>query len=157
MPDQTHLLSYCLGLAPQHFIQFKMYVANRINEIVSRVPAKQWRWYVATDCNPADCASRGLLPKELVEKSLWDGPPWLRQSPDQWPHRPDLTPSEELSDLRGAILVISSDSLDLCKRFSSFTKLQRVLAWCFCFYSKTPKFKCGYQASSYTQQEVSPC
>ena len=111
-------------------------MANRVNEIVSRVLAKQWR-YDATDCIPADYAS---LPKELVEKSLWwDGPPWLRQPPDQWPHRPDLTPSEELSDLREAILVISSDSLDLWKRFSSFTKLQRVLAWYFRFYSKIRK------------------
>ena len=75
-----------------------------------------------------------------MEKSLWwDGPPWLRQPPDQWPHRPDLIPSEELSDLRGTILVISSDFLDLWKRFSSFTKLQRVLAWCFHFYSKNSK------------------
>ena len=117
----------------------KVYVANRVNEIVSRVPAKQWR-YVATDCNPADCASRGLLPKELVEKSLWwDGPLWLRQSPDQWPHRPDLTPSEELTDLRGTILVICSDFWNLWKRFSSFTKLQRVLVCCFRFYSKIRK------------------
>jgi len=62
--------------------RLKVYVANHIGEIVSRVPAIQWR-YVSTTLNPADCTSKGLLPKELIEKELWwDGPPSLKLSPD---------------------------------------------------------------------------
>ena len=61
----------------------KVYVAHRVREITSKVPASKWR-YVSTDVNPAVFASRELLPQELVEKDLWrDGPPWLRLSPSQ--------------------------------------------------------------------------
>ena len=67
-----------------------VFVANRVGEVCSRIPADQWR-YVATHQNPADYASGGLFPQELLQKDLWwNGPPWLSLSPKEWPRRPDI-------------------------------------------------------------------
>ena len=36
--------------------------------------------------NPADCASRGLLPSQLMVHELWwDGPPWVSLNHREWP------------------------------------------------------------------------
>lgn len=40
----------------------------------------QWS-HVSSETNPADCASRGLQPKELSEHTLWwRGPHWLSET-----------------------------------------------------------------------------
>ena len=52
----------------------KIFVANRVEDIRSRVPATHWK-HVPTDSNPADLVSRGTMPKELLDMSLWwEGP-----------------------------------------------------------------------------------
>ena len=53
--------------SPQNF---KKFVGNRVSFILDRLPANTWR-HIPTSSNPADCASRGLLPKDLVQHSLW--------------------------------------------------------------------------------------
>ena len=45
--------------------RLKVYVANRVGDIVSNVPAIRWR-YVTTECNPADFASRGTSKERTV-------------------------------------------------------------------------------------------
>ena len=113
--------------------RLKVYVANRDGDIVSKVSAIRWR-YVTTECNPADFASRGLLPEELVRKELWwDGPPWLQSPPDQWPLRADLTPIRELPELRGIVMTISAEQQDLWAKYSSYKRLLRVCTWCLWF------------------------
>ena len=49
---------------------WKTFVTNRVADIQDFVPAPQWK-HVPTDSNPADHASRGLTPKELVCEDLW--------------------------------------------------------------------------------------
>ncbi|XP_071579890.1 uncharacterized protein [Temnothorax nylanderi] len=69
----------------QHPSHWKTFVANRVSKIQTLLPNVTWR-HVATEDNPADCASRGLLGHELVNHPLWwQGPPWLKFSPDKWP------------------------------------------------------------------------
>ena len=58
--------------------QFKTFVGNRVSHIVEFVPPDKWNHINGAE-NPADCASRGLLPSELIEHELWwRGPSWLR-------------------------------------------------------------------------------
>ena len=41
--------------------------------------------------NPADLASRGVFPQDLIVQELWwKDPPWLTDSPVQWPIRVDI-------------------------------------------------------------------
>ncbi|KAH9634892.1 hypothetical protein HF086_017191 [Spodoptera exigua] len=58
--------------------RWEKYVANRVAQINNITPATHWN-YVRSEENPADCASRGLLPSKLVEFNLWwEGPSWLK-------------------------------------------------------------------------------
>ena len=58
---------------------------NRVIKVTDCVPSSQWQ-YVATDVNPADVASRGAFPEELVSKKLWwEGPQWLTSPTAEWP------------------------------------------------------------------------
>ena len=53
-----------------------------ISHIVEIVAPDSWG-HVAGVANPADCASHGLLPSELLAHNLWwDGPLWLQLSAD---------------------------------------------------------------------------
>ena len=46
---------------------------------------------LATDVNPANAASRGVFPEELVSKKLWwEGPQWLTSPPTEWRVRLDI-------------------------------------------------------------------
>ena len=58
--------------------RFKTFVGNRISTILKLLPTRCWR-HAPTESNPADCASRGLMPKELMAYSLWwEGLQWLQ-------------------------------------------------------------------------------
>ena len=49
-------------------------VQNRVAEIWSLLPVESWR-HIHGDQNPADVASRGTTPLELLVDKLWqDGP-----------------------------------------------------------------------------------
>ena len=107
-----------------------VFVANRVRNILSRVSAEHWS-YVATDANPTDYASRGLLPRDLIKKELWwQGPPWLKQPSDQWPRRPDINLERELPELPSMVLVLQTTGNPIWRRYSSFDRLLRTMAWC---------------------------
>ena len=79
--DSTIVLNWLVG-SPCHF---KTYVSNRVSSIMELIAPDRWN-HVNGLVNPADCASRGLFPSELLNFALWwDGPKWLRLSPDEWP------------------------------------------------------------------------
>lgn len=65
--------------------QWTVYVANRVAEIQRLSNPLQWN-YVPSALNPADCASRGILPHALVEfQTWWYGPLFLYEQPSSWP------------------------------------------------------------------------
>ena len=69
--DSTIVLSWLAG-NPR---RFKMYVGNRVSSIVDQIPPDRWNQVSGIE-NPADCASRGIFPLELLEHKLWwNGPP----------------------------------------------------------------------------------
>ncbi|XP_046602602.1 uncharacterized protein LOC107219039 [Neodiprion lecontei] len=68
--------------------RWKTYVANRVAEIQTLLPEAQWN-HIPSQHNPADGASRGLSPRDLLTHQLWwKGPEFL--SNDEKPPRSNL-------------------------------------------------------------------
>ena len=68
--------------------EFKQFVANRVSFILQATTPQTWR-HVPTRDNPADCSSRGMMPRELLNHTLWwNGPSWLHQDPVLVPDQP---------------------------------------------------------------------
>ncbi|XP_050295695.1 uncharacterized protein LOC126735671 [Anthonomus grandis grandis] len=126
--------------------RWKNFVSNRVTQIQSKVSQNIWH-YVSTKENPADCASRGLLPNELLNHPLWwAGPSWLQSG---------VVPCSEIDvsdcheESRPLVLIStrsSSEILDLLTKFSNFGKIKRIIAYClrFIFNCKNPKNKRNY-------------
>ena len=100
------------------------------------MPTEKWNHVNGLD-NPADCASRGLFPSELLTHSLWwNGPEWLRKSFVDWPQQSPAPlcclPEEEKET---ALLIINTQTVPLIafNRYSSFNTLKRVTTWIFHF------------------------
>ena len=64
--DSTIVLNW-LNRNPR---RFKTVVGNRISHIIQYIPPGRWN-HVSSPDNPADSASRGLFPSELVNHGLW--------------------------------------------------------------------------------------
>ncbi len=118
----------------------KTFVANRVSNIQALLPPEQWR-YVPTTDNPADLASRGVLPDILISSSLWwQGPEWLHETQEYWPALPIGSLPKNLPDLKPIPVLRLCPTLDpLFSRYSSFHRLCRVLGWCFRFINKARK------------------
>ncbi|CAI6359149.1 unnamed protein product [Macrosiphum euphorbiae] len=114
---------------------FRIFVTNRVAKISQLVPSCSWN-YVSTNDNPADPASRGLLPKSMLSSSIyWNGPEFLRLPEDQWPQSKFIPfAPEQLPDTRPNVVATlavntQSSSLDFISRFSSLDKMLRVLSY----------------------------
>lgn len=78
----------------------KVFVANRITEILDYTTPEQWR-YVNTGNNAADDITRGKRLAELSPTSRWvRGPPFLILPPHQWPKYPSSIPDDMTMELR---------------------------------------------------------
>nr|XP_029728573.1 uncharacterized protein LOC109397738 [Aedes albopictus] len=74
--------------------RWKTFVANRVAEITTHLPAINWD-HVDTHQNPADLISRGALPEKLRDNSLWwNGPTW---SPNTGHHPPPQSNGSSLT------------------------------------------------------------
>ena len=124
--DSMVVLSWLVGNPKR----FKTYVGNRISHIVELIPD---RWnHVSRIENPADCASRGLFPSELLDHKLWwNGPTWLKSTPHYWPRQSNIPPTESSEEVRQICYHIGIDQSALLipfDRYSSFNHLKRVTA-----------------------------
>ena len=127
--DSTIVLNWLTG-SPR---RFKTYVGNRLSSIMDQIPPDRWNHVVGTE-NPADCASRGIFPLELLEHGLWwKGPPWLTLAPAHWPDQHSISfielPSEEEREICLVTTTQSCSSIVPLDRYSTFVRLQRVTAW----------------------------
>ena len=63
---------------------FHVFVANRVQQIRDNSTPDQWK-YIQSNENPADEASRGLSPEDLVDSRWLNGPPflWQRELPNR--------------------------------------------------------------------------
>lgn len=113
----------------------KTFVANRVGEILEVTKPEEWK-HVPSQDNPADLPSRGRMPKEFITDTIWhQGPQWLMQDKGTWPELE--VKSVDLPELRKnnnskAFTTTINDS-NFLTRFSSFSKLIRVIAYCFRF------------------------
>ena len=109
----------------------KTFVAHRVSAIQDLVPTSRWR-HVPTQENPADLLSRGVPATKLTSLSLWwQGPPWLKSQPEQWPTQ-QLAVPQKLPETRTTVTISTASSpakFELWERYSSFEHLVRILAW----------------------------
>ncbi|GFW28046.1 integrase catalytic domain-containing protein [Trichonephila clavipes] len=95
--------------------------------------------HVNSENKPADILSRGISTNKIQHCELWwFGPPFLHQYKELEPY--DITAVEgddlflqelkETSDFPLCALLKNFEPLDIISNCSSFTKLQRVIAWC---------------------------
>ena len=113
--------------------RFKPFIANRVTEIHDASSPEQWR-HVPTSLNPADEGSRGTDIHALKTKCRWlFGPKFLLQPEDQWPVKeigkiPD--DDKEVEVEKHVTFITRGSGLDLLlRRYSSWLKLQTLVAW----------------------------
>ena len=122
----------------------KVFVSNRVSQIQEILMDIDHQWnYIRSKDNPADIASRGCSLSNLKINCLWwNGPHWLIQAQENWPkHEFSLKIDEknlELKKMRPTVLV-STNELSILEKYSSFSKLLRVVAYCHLFVSKPRK------------------
>ncbi|KAJ8947348.1 hypothetical protein NQ318_002874 [Aromia moschata] len=110
------------------------FVCNRVTKIHENVPSSIWR-HISSQDNPADPASRGLLPSALISNSLWfSGPRWLSMSSEYWPTLSDIPETDEekhhVTLLSVENQTPSKNTLsELIEKYSSLSKIQRILAY----------------------------
>lgn len=111
---------------------WKTFISNRVSQIQENISPEFWH-HIPGAQNPSDCASRGLLPKELLSHSLWwAGPPWLLSSVDAWPASCPESKSTNLDIERKVQTFITVKEVhflsDLLTRYSSLRKIQGIVA-----------------------------
>ena len=108
---------------------FKQYVSNRVHQTQTVLPNCIWR-HVSSADNPANCASRGLMPSELPSFSLyWHGPRFIYDSPDEWGSDRVRILCSELPEIRPVCCSTHVDEVagEWFSRFSSYDRMLRVV------------------------------
>lgn len=116
---------------PPH--QLKIFVSNRVQQILAITPLFMWK-HVPTHLNPADLASRGAAPQDLIQNSFWwTGPQFLLQPVEQWPVQGKFI-IQDLPELRQEKVVLIQQKsinsfIDVFSRQSSYLRLLRTMAY----------------------------
>ena len=121
-----------LGYIRNEAKKFKIFVANRIQEIHDISNPSQWR-HVSGLENPADLASRGIAAEALIKSTLWyQGPAFLQKSVLVLNNdHPVIGKIDECELKRTISNVVASqevEEIDDFNRFSSWNSLVRGLA-----------------------------
>ncbi|XP_030750174.1 uncharacterized protein LOC115877962 [Sitophilus oryzae] len=115
--------------------KWKTFVANRVSEIQQLTDATNW-YYVKSADNPADLITRGTAATELLNnKFWWSGPEWLLNpsfEPTSFQGKDDFNFPNELPEQK-IIVNLTIEHFDIISRFSKFSKLKRVFAYCLRF------------------------
>ncbi|XP_024868970.1 uncharacterized protein LOC112452802 [Temnothorax curvispinosus] len=107
-----------------HPSRWKTYVANRVAFIQETLPDAKWQHLPGAE-NPADCASRGITPEELLTHDLWwQGPPWLKSDLPAPAARREEEP-EDIPEQRARAHAATTRPLDseMLLRFSTLHRL----------------------------------
>ena len=130
--DSSIVLAWLDGNPRQH----PVFVANRVTAILQITPPSIWH-YVPTSCNPADCASRGLMPTTLLEHSLWwEGPTWLKEDPPPLPKQPPRKPLPDAGLPTCTLQQTTSTAEQLALLPQAYPHIISIAAWCRRFFSR---------------------
>lgn len=116
-------------------------MANRVAEIRESSCVDEWQ-HVKSELNPADVISRGTSPEQLIQNTFWwQGPEFLKLDSERWPTqnyaRTDSgTDAERKKPVQTTFAVYNTDHT-IFEKFSSLTKLQRVVAFMLRFIHNT--------------------
>ncbi|VDO47284.1 unnamed protein product [Haemonchus placei] len=118
-----------------------IFVNNRCKEI--RESLQSWKgninqthlYYIPSEQNPADCATRGLTKEQMSHQIWWSGPTFLRQQDKSWPEFQEFTwhtHTDTQQNEQPTVLTISSNipsgSCLFITKFSSLKTLRQVTA-----------------------------
>ena len=146
--DSTIVLNWLVG-DPR---RFKTYVGNRVSCIVELIGPDRWNHVQGAE-NPADCASRGLFPYELLHHKLWwNGPDWLRLPSSFWPHQPKPPQIEHSEEISLHTVAVEKAPIFPTDRYSSFTRVKRITAWVLRFVNGCRTKKTNKSSSLSTQE-----
>ena len=102
---------------------FKVFVANRVQQIRDHTSLKQWH-YVESSSNPADDASRGLDSKKKDQIRRWfDGPSFLWNRKQCWLEKSQL---EEVSDEDPEVRKVVKINVTNIQNSSVLSRLQEI-------------------------------
>lgn len=146
--------------------KLKTFVSTRVAQVVEVVPPSNW-FHVRSEHNAADICSRGAMPAQLVaESTRWfHGPDWLGRDVHEWPIDTFYVKNNnDILELKSNIDTFSFPSQNIIQvedffeitfsKFSSFMKLQRVIAWCLRFANNCRRTKHTRLVSSLLTQEL---
>ncbi|XP_073961981.1 uncharacterized protein [Choristoneura fumiferana] len=110
------------------------FVKNRVLEIIEKFDASHW-FYINTKHNPADAASRGVMPEKLKSLDIWwNGPDNLKERHVKLEKgKPMDTALEKRKNIVTMLVTDkhkNEEKLTLLQRYSSLDKLVRVVAYC---------------------------
>lgn len=113
----------------------KTFVSHKVAEIQQLTNVNDWR-HVPTNDNPADPLSRGLMPSQLKECSLWwKGPQFLLKPEEEWPKLEMNSKTIEVPEVKAEVHnIMKVESCELISLFSSYRKLIRLTAMILRFY-----------------------
>jgi len=114
---------------------FNTFASTRIGEIRNGTEPSEWYWVKGSD-NIADVLTRGEIPCEIGENSIWQrGPQFLKLPIEDWPIRQDCSVQDlpetvgKLFKFEASVKPKSLISKLICiERFSNYHKLLRVTA-----------------------------
>jgi len=114
--------------------RWKTFMANRVGEIHERTSIHEWS-HVGTHDNPANIVSRGCWPSQIKNLELWwNGPKWLSDISSKWPTKvtETITSIDVITESKttSCVTTINDHDKTFYDRFSSLTKLIRVVAYC---------------------------
>lgn len=128
--DSTVALAWIA--TPPH--NLKTYVAHRVLEIQENTQDDVWN-HCTTDLNPADCASRGVMPDSMAQHpQWWNGPDFLSKDVCDWPTgRPDIP--TDIPEFKVPVMVsvveppAENDLFLLIEKSSNLLRLKRIVAY----------------------------
>lgn len=104
--------------------RLKVFVRNRVHEILECTKTHSWR-YVPSKDNPADLVSRGVKADRISTSLLWwSGPNYLKLNESEWPKMPNIIVKQNLPELITICSLAVNYNTDLiCNLINNKSKL----------------------------------